>query len=177
MPAGARLVAPLALALAFGVAASAGAATADDYPRLKPGLWEVSSRTSAQAKGDPPAKSTMCLDDATAREMYRFSQGMMEGMCSKFEVKHVGNRYTSEAVCKLGESRMTARSTMTLSGDSAYRIEGSSTYDPPFMGMKEATTTVEARHAGACRPGQQPGDITTAAGQTINIRNLTKAGK
>ena len=173
MPAGARLVAPLALALA----ASASAATVDDYPRLKPGLWEVSSRTSAQAKGDPPAKSTMCLDDATAREMYRFSQGMMEGMCSKFEVKHAGNRYTSEAQCKLGESRMTARSTMTLSGDTAYRIEGASTYDPPFMGMKEATTTVEAKHAGPCRPGQKPGDITTAAGQTINIRNLTKAGK
>lgn len=172
-PAGARLVAPLA----FAFAASATAATVDDYPRLRPGLWEVSSRTSAQAKDDPPAKSTMCLDDATAREMYRFSQGMMEGMCSRFEVKHAGNRYTSEAQCKLGESRMTARSTMTLSGDTAYRIEGASTYDPPFMGMKEATTTVEAKHAGPCRPGQKPGDITTAAGQTINIRNLTKAGK
>lgn len=165
------------LGCACALAASAGAATSDDYPRLRPGLWEVSSRTSAQAKGEPPAKSTMCLDEATAREMYRVSQGMMEGMCSKFEVKHVGNRYTSEALCKLGESRMTARSTMTLSGDSAYRIDGSSTYDPPFMGMKEATTTVEAKHAGACKPGQQPGDITTAAGQTINIRNLTKAGK
>lgn len=173
MPAGARLVAPLALAFA----ASAAAATVDDYPRLKPGLWEVSSRTSAQAKDDPPAKSTMCLDDATAREMYRFSQGMMEGMCGKFEVKHAGSRYTSEAVCKLGESRMTARSTMILSGDTAYRIEGASTYDPPFMGMKEATTTVEAKHAGPCRPGQKPGDITTAGGQTINIHNLTKAGK
>ena len=119
----------------------------------------------------------MCLDEATARDMYRFSQGMMEGMCSKFEVKHSGNRYTSEAVCKLGDSRMTAHSTMTLSGDTAYRIEGRSTYDPPFMGMKDATTTVEARHAGPCRPGQKPGDITTAGGQTINIRNLNPAGK
>ena len=175
MPARTRLVAPLAFALA--VAASATAATVDDYPRLRPGLWEVSSRTSAQTKDDPPAKSTMCLDDATAREMYRFSQGMMEGMCSKFEVRRAGNRYTSEAQCKLGESRMSARSTMTVSGDTAYRIEGASTYDPPFMGMTEATTTVEAKHAGPCRPGQKPGDITTAGGQTINIRNLTKAGK
>lgn len=167
----------LLLALAVALAAPAHAVSLDDYPRLKPGLWEVSSRTSEQPKDSPPARSSMCLDDATAREMYRFSQGMMEGMCSKFDVRHTGNRYVSEAVCKLGESRMVARSTMTVVGDTAYHIEGSSTYDPPFMGIKQATTTVDARHAGPCKPGQQPGDVVTAGGKTINIRNLTQAGK
>ena len=166
----------LALA-AVAWAAPALAASIDDNPRLKAGLWEVTSRSSAQPKDTPPARSSMCLDDASAREMYRFSQGMMEGMCSKFEVRHTGNRYVSEAVCKIGESSMVARSTMTLAGDAAYRIEGSSTYDPPFMGIKEATTTVEAKHAGACKPGQKPGDVITAGGKTINIRNLTNAGK
>ncbi|MEO8487153.1 MAG: DUF3617 family protein [Betaproteobacteria bacterium] len=163
--------------LAAALCVAATSAAAQDYPKLKPGLWEVASRTSAQAKDDPPLKSSMCLDDATAREMYNASQGMMSGMCSKFDVKQTGNRYTSEAECKLGQSKMVARSTMTLSGDASYRIEGTSTFDPPFMGMKEATTTVEARHAGPCKPGQKPGDITTAAGQTINIRNLPTAPK
>lgn len=163
--------------LAAACATPASAASTDDYPRLRPGLWEVSSRTSVQPKDEPPARSSMCLDDASARELYRFSQGMMEGMCSKFDVKHTGNRYVSEAVCKLGDSRMVARSTMTVAGDTAYRIEGSSSYDPPFMGIKDATTTVDAKHAGPCRPGQKPGDVTTARGQTINIRNLTNAGK
>ena len=74
-------------------------------------------------------------------------------------------------------TRMVARSTMTVVGDTAYHIEGSSTYDPPFMGIKQATTTVDARHAGPCKPGQQPGDVVTAGGKTINIRNLTQAGK
>ena len=170
----ARLLPWLAVVLA---APAAQAVSLDDYPRLKPGLWEVSSRTSEQPKDSPPARSSMCLDDATAREMYRFSQGMMEGMCSKFDVKHAGNRYVSEAVCKLGDSRMVARSTMTVAGDTAYRIEGSSSYDPPFMGIKDATTTVDAKHAGPCRPGQKPGDVVTAGGKTINIRNLTQAGK
>ena len=101
----------------------------------------------------------------------------MEGMCSKFDVRHVGNRYVSEAVCKLGDSRMVARSTMTVAGDTAYRIEGSSSYDPPFMGIKDATTTVDAKHAGPCKPGQQPGDVVTAGGKTIKIRNLSQAGK
>jgi hypothetical protein len=151
---------------------AAGAAQAQDYPKLRPGLWEVSSRTTGQSKDEPPLRSTMCLDDATAKEMYNASQGMMAGMCSKFDVKRDGNRYTSEAVCTIGPSKMVAKSVMTLNGDAAYRIEGTSTYDPPFMGMKEASTVVDAKHAGACKPGQKPGDITTANGQTINIRNL-----
>ena len=162
--------------LRYPYAAAALAATlattpagAQDTPRLKPGLWEVSTRTSTQKPGDPPLSSTMCLDEASARELYRFSQGMMEGMCSKFDVKRSGNRWSSEAVCKLGDSRMVARSTMTLSGDTAYTIEGSSSYDPPFMGVKDATTSVQARHAGPCKPGQKPGDVTTPGGQTVNI--------
>lgn len=169
-----------AAALALVLAASGvvlAAPAIEDYPKLKPGLWEVSSRTSTQAKGDAPVRTTMCLDDATAREMYRFSQGMMAGMCSKFDVKHVGDRYISEAICKLGDSHMIARSTMTLTGDAAYTIEGSSSYDPPFMGMKEATTSVQARHAGPCKPGQKPGDITTANGQTLNLRDFPQPPK
>ena len=164
-------------ALVMLLLAAATGARAEDYPKLKAGLWEVSSRTSVQAKDEPPLRSTMCLDDATAREMYRASQGMMAGMCSRFEVKQSGNRFLSEAECKFGDSKMVARSTMTLAGDASYRIEGNSTYDPPFMGMKESSTVVEARHAGACKPGQKPGDITTAAGQTINILQLRPPAK
>jgi hypothetical protein len=160
-----------AFALA-GFALAAGPALAQDYPALKPGLWQVQTRISTQKADEPPLQSTMCLDAATTREMLQMGQGMMAGMCSRFEVKRDGNRWASEAVCKLGDSTMNSRSTMTVTGDSAYRIEGSSTYVPPFMGMAAATTTVDAKHAGACKPGQKPGDITTASGQTINIRSL-----
>lgn len=165
------MIVPRAAVALAGVLACASA-LAQDYPALKPGLWQVSTRVSTQKPGEPPLASTMCLDAATTREMLQMGQGMMAGMCSRFEVKRDGNRWASDAVCKLGESTMTSRSTMTVTGDSAYRIEGSSTYAPPFMGMSAATTTVEAKHAGACKPGMKPGDIVTAAGQTINIRSL-----
>ncbi len=166
-------------AMAALVVAAIGsiAEAADDFPTLKAGRWELATRTSTQKPGDPPLASSMCLDDATSREMSRFSQGMMDGMCSRFEVRRSGSRYTSEATCTLGGSKMLARSTMTMSGDAAYRIEGRSTYDPPFLGIAEATTTVDARHTGPCAPGQKPGDVTTAGGQTINIRSLSKAGR
>jgi len=160
-------------ALAFvAFALAAGPALAQDYPALKPGLWQVATRISTQKAEEPPLQSTMCLDATTTREILQMGQGMMAGMCSRFEVKRSGNRWSSDAVCKLGDSTMTSRSTMTVTGDSAYRIEGSSTYAPPFMGMAAATTTVEAKHAGACKSGQKPGDITTASGHTFNIRSL-----
>ena len=172
----ARLRYPYAAA-ALAATLAATPAGAQDTPRLKPGLWEVSTRTSTQKPGDPPLSSTMCLDEVTSRELYRYTQGMMEGLCSKFEVRHTGNRYSSEAVCTIGGSKMASRSTMTMTVDTAYRIEGRSSYDPPFLGIAEATTTVDAKHVGGCRPGQKPGDIT-AAGQTINIRTLSRpAGK
>ncbi|CAG1011272.1 hypothetical protein RHIZO_03974 [Rhizobiaceae bacterium] len=165
------------VALALAALVTASPAAAQDTPKLRPGLWEVSTRTSTQAAGEPAARSTMCLDEASAREMFRFTQGMLEGMCSKFDVRHTGDRYVSEAHCRLGDSRVVAHSTMMITGDTAYRTEGRSTYDPPLLGMKEATTTVEARHAGPCGPGQRPGDITTATGQTINILTLKPAGR
>ena len=66
----------LALALAF---AAAVPALAQDYPKLKPGLWEVTVAQLGAGKDEPPMKSSMCLDDATAKEMYNASQGMMAG--------------------------------------------------------------------------------------------------
>ena len=38
--------------------------------------------------------------------------------------------------------------------------------------MKESTTTVEARYVGACRDGLVPGDLVTATGQKINVKQL-----
>ena len=39
-------------------------------------------------------------------------------------------------------------------------------------GMTQSDTVIEGRHVGACKPGQQPGDMTMPNGQTMNIRNI-----
>ena len=59
-----------------------------------------------------------------------------------------------------------------FSGDTAYRMDMLSTYNPPMMGMKEARTTVEAKWLGACKPGQKPGDVTMANGMSFNMRAM-----
>jgi hypothetical protein len=152
------------------------AAAAQDYPKLKPGLWEMSN-TSTRQPGRAPTKTTICLDASVQQDMIRMSTGMMQGMCSKHDIKVTSTKVSGEAICKIGESTMKSKSVMTMTGDTAYRTEAHATFDPPFMGSAESETVIEGRHVGACKPGQQPGDLTMPNGQTMNIRNMMIGGK
>jgi hypothetical protein len=166
MPRISALVVLLALPLAAG---------AQDLPRLKAGLWEMTN-TSSQRPGQP-MKSTVCLDATLQQDMIRMGTGMMQGMCSKHELKVSGNKVTGEAICNLGQSKMTSRSVMTMMGDTAYRTEAHAKFDPPMMGTAQSETVIEGRYLGACRQGQRAGDMTMPNGQTMNIRNMMSGQK
>jgi hypothetical protein len=156
-----------ALPLALGFAAAAGA---QDFPKLKPGLWSQMTTTVGRTKGQPQA-STLCLDDSTQQYVYRMSMGMMAGFCSKHDLKVAGNRVTIDAVCDLGVTRMQTRSVMTLTGDTAYHTEAHAVFDPPLKGTpRDSVTIIDGKHVGACKEGQKPGDMTLPNGQTTNIR-------
>lgn len=155
--------------------ASALPAFAQDYPKLKPGLWEM--ERAAEGQPPQPGKTTMCLDDTVQREMFDMSAGAMKGMCSKHDFKLSGNRGTGDFVCNMGGSTMHSKSTMTLSGDTGYRTEIDTTYDPPFMGHAHAKTVITAHNVGPCKPGQRPGDMTLPGGQTINMRDAMHGGQ
>ena len=148
-----------------------GAQAAQEYPKLKPGLWEMTTANSRN-KDRPAQKSTICLDASLQQDMIRMSTGMMQGMCSKLDMKYVGNTFSGEATCNFGGSTMKSKSVMTMIGDSAYRTEAHASFDPPMGGMAQSDTVIEGRQVGACKPGQQPGDMTMPNGQTMNIRNM-----
>jgi hypothetical protein len=101
----------------------------------------------------------------------------MKGQCSRHDFKRSGNRLTGDFVCDVGGSRMHSKSTMALTGNTAYRTEIHTTYDPPFMGQAETTTILTARHVGACKAGQRPGDMLLPNGQAMNIRDAMGAAK
>ena len=162
------------LALAFVPAlALATSVTAQDYPRLKAGQWETTTTTSS-SPGAPPNKMTMCTDDAVQKQMTTFGEGMRRDMCSKSELRHEGDKFISDSVCRIGQGTLTSHSVMTILGDTGYRTVVSATYDPPFIGMKESTTTIEGRNVGPCRDGLQPGDVVTGTGQKFNVNTLAK---
>ena len=156
---------------AIALIAAATTVGAQDFPKLKAGLW-TTTMTSLGREKQEPRISTLCLDDSVQQEMYKMSTGMMAGMCSKHDLKVTGSKVTAEAVCDLGGTKMQSQSVMTLTGNSAYRTEARATFDPPMNGLKESTTVIEGKHVGACKPGQQPGDMTLPNGQTMNIRQM-----
>ena len=155
----------------FALLAAAAAAGAEDFPKLKSGLWEMTT-TSSRAHGQPGRTTALCLDATVQQDMYRMSMGMMSGMCSRHDFKFSGSKVTTEATCDVGGTKMQSKTVMTLSGDTAYRTEAHATFDPPMMGNRESDTVIEGRHVGACKPGQKPGDMTLPGGQTVNIRQM-----
>jgi hypothetical protein len=156
----------LALSLAFAAATS----SAQEFPKLKSGLWSQTTTTVGRPKARPQA-STLCLDDSTQQYVYRMSMGMMAGLCSKHDLKVTGNKVTIDAICDLGVTRVQTKSVTTLSGDSAYRTEAHAVFDPPLKGTpRDSVTVIDAKHIGACKEGQQPGDLTLPNGQQVNIR-------
>jgi hypothetical protein len=151
---------------------------AQDFPKLKPGLWRIERTQSdpAPAKG-PPQRTELCTDETLQKEVLEMGQGVMKGMCSKYEFKITGDRGSGETVCDMGGSKMTSRTTMTINGTTGYRAEVHATFAPPMNGLKESNSVIEAKYLGACKPGQQPGDMTLPNGQTINMRSMLGAGK
>ena len=157
----------LALAALF----ASGAAGAVEYPTLKPGQWEMT--TTTDRPGAQPHTSTICFDAALQREMIDIGAGMRRELCSKSDLRQVGAQFITDTECKVGTSVVKSRAVMTMKGDTAYRTEADTTYDPPLLNeLRQAKTVVEAKHVGACRDGLVPGDIVTGAGQKINIRQL-----
>ena len=163
------------VALAVLLTALASPALAQDYPKLKPGLWEM-ERSSERATNQPN-RMTMCLDDSVQKEMFDMGAGAMKGMCSKHDFKLSGNRGTGDFICDMGGSKMHSKSTMVMTGNTGYRTEIHTTYDPPFMGQTESTTVLTARHVGACKQGQRPGDMVMPNGQTLNMRDAMGGSK
>jgi hypothetical protein len=158
-----------------GLCAVGGAASdtfAADLPVLKAGLWEV-SRASTQ-QDDKKHLTTMCLDDSVQAEMREFSMGVAKEMCTQNERRVAGNRMTVKATCKLGPTTMKTESVMVFTGNTAYHTEATTSYDPPFMNMSESKSTIDGKWSGPCKPGQQPGDVVTETGQTINMKAMMK---
>jgi len=160
-----------AAALLLAASLAAASATAADYPTLKSGQWEMTTTTSAS--GGTPRKSTICLDASTQKAMFDLSVGMQKEMCSRSDIRRDGARYVTDAECKLGESTIKSHGVMTMTGDTAYHVETSTTFDPPLMkDVRESKSVIEGRHTGACRDGLVPGDVVTASGQKINLNQL-----
>lgn len=162
--------APGVVLAALAALAATGAA-AQNLPKLAPGLWEMNPTSGAASAQANANRITLCVDASLSKQMFEIGAGAMSGACSRHEFHVSGNRGRGDFVCEIGGSRMHSTSTMVMQGDRAYRTEVHTTWDPPFAGRATADTVLTARWLGPCPPGQRPGDMTTAQGRKLNIRD------
>jgi hypothetical protein len=169
------LVATLAATLALP-------APAQDVPRRKSGLWEINmDRGSAHAKdgkSGPPTVVTQCVDQAKDDALQQMGQQMAREMkCTWTKLQRTPAGLASESACDLGTMKTKSSTLITGDFNTAYKMEIHTRYDPPMMGRAEGTTIMEARWAGACKPGQRPGDMTMPGGRTMNLYDMMDAKK
>jgi len=133
---------------------AASLALAQDAPRRKSGLWEI-SMTSPQMPG--PMVSKQCVDEKTDDLSKRPSRGSEK--CSKPSVKREGANVVVETVCQVEGSTATTRGVFTGDFASSYKGELVTKFAPPLHGMAESKMNFQARHAGPCTAGMKPGDV------------------
>jgi hypothetical protein len=158
-------------AMLFALVVAATPAAAQDYPKLKSGQWDMVTTTSKGGTG-APHRTTLCTDESIQKQMMDLSKGMQREMCSKSDIRREGSSYIGDSVCQMGESKMVSHSVMAIQGDTGYKTDISTTYDPPFMGMKDSHTTVEGKFVGPCRDGLQPGDVLMPDGKKFNMKAM-----
>jgi hypothetical protein len=144
------------------------AAGSQDYPKRKPGLWEMRS-TGAQANGLAPTRYCVGESTDTAEAHLDRSTGA-RGACTLGPFRKAGEGWLAESVCR--ESKTTVRSRALATGDlaSAYRIDTVVSYDPPLAGTrKEDREAVVATWLGECQPGQKAGDMVIPGMGTLNM--------
>ncbi len=136
-------------------ALAATCALAQEAPKRKSGLWEI-SMTMPQMPG--PMVSRQCVDQATDDFSRSPSRNASE-KCSKKSVRREGGTVIVETVCQVEGSIATTRGVFTGDFTSAYKGEMTTKFAPPMNGMAESKMTFQARHSGPCAPGQKPGDV------------------
>ncbi len=139
-------------------------AQAYDPPKQKPGLWAITTTIA----GVPPISGKTCVDAKTS-QAYLDTAVQAQKACSKMETHVSGSTVTRDGVCKVGATQMTVHGVTTFKGDSEYKAESHTRFDPPIAGKAESSTIVEGKWLSAtCAPGMKPGDTMMEDGQIIS---------
>ena len=117
-----------------------GAAQAEDMPRRKPGLWEIT--TIGAGSGTNKARSCIGEDDKILTP---------EGSdCSEPKVRSGGPDTTIvDVVCSSGDSKETISGAFTGYFNTRYRAQVKMTFDPPPKGMLPYMgVTIDGKYLG-----------------------------
>ncbi len=143
-----------------------------DLPKRKSGLWEM-TMIGNQTNGQPQTVTT-CVDMKSDKGLASSFGGKIPKNCGQPKMKKSAGAITVTSVCKFTDSTVTTQAILTGDFSSTYKIDRTSTYNPPNKGMKESNQTITANWLGACKAGQRPGDMIMPDGSKINITDIQK---
>jgi hypothetical protein len=158
---------PIAPTLTIALLLFAVAASADQLPHRKPGLWQVTM--SMQGTSRPPTISQFCIDAQTESALLNKGQSAMKKMCSRHSLSISGNVATMDNTCKFGHSVQTTHSTTTFAGDTAYHSDTRAHYAPALFGKVDMSTIQDGKWMGACPRGMHPGDVLMPGGVKMHM--------
>ena len=144
-------------------------------PPMQPGLWESTTSVNVGGAAKSGPKTTMCVTEAMQRLMLANSQ-RVGAACGKNTTRREGNQYIAESECTVSGSTLKSKSVATFTGDTAFRVDSSSTVTPPpdsKGGISTSSAIQEARYVGPCPAGMRPGDISSG-GRTMNMVDIAK---
>ena len=143
-----------------------------DYPRRRPGLWEIRN-AAGDNLGLPPTQ--YCVGERTDTPENHLDRTAGEkGSCSIGLFRRVGISWVADSICKEPRSTVVSQSVATGDFQTQYRIDTLVFYSPPLANNKrEDKEAVVARWLGPCPSGQRPGDLVVPGMGVLNMGDGT----
>jgi hypothetical protein len=147
-------------------------AHAFDLPKRKSGLWEM-TMIGEQTNGQPQTVTT-CVEQKTDTGLTSSFGGKIPKNCKPPTLKKSAGTYVITSACKFTDSNVTTVAILSGDMNSAYKIDRTSTYNPPNKGRKESKQAITAKWLSPCKADQRPGDMIMPDGTKINISDIQK---
>jgi hypothetical protein len=163
----------LALGLGVGLLALSSAAFAEELPVRKAGLWEMKI---VKVGGSVPEMTMQhCTDPTTDKEMNNSVSPLAKQICTRQDVQKTATGYVTDSVCTVAGVSMTTHAEISGDFNAGYTVTSTTHSDKGPTGKPlDATTKIEAKWVGDCKPGQKPGDILMPGGFKLNVKDAEK---
>lgn len=120
-------------------------AVADDFPVLKPGLWEYQRTGAAKSAQGQTTPETVRQCTSPSDDIRKRWAKLASGDCTFSPIKHTDDRYAYTSVCRHNDLVFQMASVITVENDSAYRIR-----TELFSAGGSSKEIVVARRQGDC---------------------------
>ncbi len=154
------------------LALMAQAASAEELPLRKAGLWEMKiTKVGSQL---PEMTMQHCTDATTDKAMANSVSPLAKQICTKQETVKTATGYVSDSVCTVSGVSMTSHSEITGDFNSAYSVTTKAHMDKGPEQLRDTTTRIDAKWLGDCKADQKPGDIVMPGGFKLNVKDAEK---